>query len=80
MALPSEDDRDAIERAFAELVAGYHLTADAPGRVTLPLEAAIHQISLQSDTHFDPQLLELFVQVVKNSPVSPRTMEIAPAA
>ena len=30
MALPSEDDRDAIERAFAELVAGYHLTADAP--------------------------------------------------
>jgi hypothetical protein len=28
MALPSEDDRDAIDRAFAELVAGYHLTAD----------------------------------------------------
>ena len=31
MALPSEDDRDAIDRAFAELVAGYHLTADQPG-------------------------------------------------
>ena len=30
MVLPSEDDRDAIDRAFAELVAGYHLTADAP--------------------------------------------------
>jgi hypothetical protein len=30
MGLPSEDDRDAIDRAFAELVAGYHLTADAP--------------------------------------------------
>lgn len=30
MVLPSEDDRDAIERAFAELVAGYHLTADRP--------------------------------------------------
>jgi len=30
MVLPSEDDRDAIERAFAELVAGYHLTADSP--------------------------------------------------
>jgi hypothetical protein len=28
MVLPSEDDRDAIDRAFAELVAGYHLTAD----------------------------------------------------
>jgi hypothetical protein len=30
MVLPSEDDRDAIDRAFAELVAGYHLTADRP--------------------------------------------------
>jgi hypothetical protein len=30
MALPSEDDRDAIDRAFAELVAGYDLTADQP--------------------------------------------------
>ncbi|MGZ8381598.1 MAG: HD-GYP domain-containing protein, partial [Nitrospira sp.] len=57
-----------------------HLTADAPGRVTLPLDAAIRQISLQSHTHFDPQLLELFVQVVKDSPVSPRAMEVAPAA
>lgn len=57
-----------------------HLTADAPGRVALPLDAAIRQISLQSYTHFDPQLLELFVQVVKDSPVSPRTLEIAPAA
>ncbi|HEX6757133.1 MAG TPA: hypothetical protein VF086_01790 [Propionibacteriaceae bacterium] len=34
MALPSEDDRDAIERAFAELVAGYHLTADPPDTLT----------------------------------------------
>ncbi len=30
MARPSEDDRAAIDRAFAELVAGYHLTADRP--------------------------------------------------
>ena len=30
MGLPSEDDRDAIDRAFAELVAGYHMTADRP--------------------------------------------------
>jgi hypothetical protein len=30
MVLPSEDDREAIERAFAELVAGYHLTAESP--------------------------------------------------
>lgn len=57
-----------------------HLTADAPGRIALPLDAAIRQISLQSHTHFDPLLLELFVQVVKDSPVSPRAMDIAPAA
>jgi len=25
-----EDDREAVDRAFAELVAGYHLTADRP--------------------------------------------------
>ena len=57
-----------------------HLTADAPGRATLPMEAAIHQISLQSHTSFDPLLLELFVQVVKDSPVAPPAMDIAPAA
>ena len=34
MALPSEDDRDAIDRAFSELVAGYHLTADRPDPLT----------------------------------------------
>jgi hypothetical protein len=34
MGLPSEDDRDAINRAFAELVAGYHLTADPPDPFT----------------------------------------------
>ena len=30
MSRPSEDDRDAVDRAFADLVAGYHLTADRP--------------------------------------------------
>lgn len=57
-----------------------HLTADAPGRVVLPLDAAIRRISLQSQTHFDPLLLELFIQVVKDSPVSSPAMDIAPAA
>jgi hypothetical protein len=28
MSAPRDDDREAIDRAFAELVAGYHLTAD----------------------------------------------------
>lgn len=30
MTRPDEDDRSAVDRAFAELVAGYHLTADRP--------------------------------------------------
>jgi len=30
MTRPDEDDRAAVERAFAEMVAGYHLTADRP--------------------------------------------------
>lgn len=57
-----------------------HLTADAPGRVTLPLDAAIRQISLQSHTSFDPLLLEFFIQVVRELPVSPPAMDVAPAA
>jgi hypothetical protein len=36
-----EDDREAVDRAFAELVAGYHLTADRPDpQLTAPAEAA----------------------------------------
>jgi hypothetical protein len=36
-----EDDREAVDRAFAELVAGYHLTADRPDpQPTAPAEAA----------------------------------------
>ena len=30
MSRGHEDDREAVDRAFAELVAGYHLTADRP--------------------------------------------------
>lgn len=30
MSATPDDDREAIDRAFAELVAGYHLTADRP--------------------------------------------------
>jgi putative nucleotidyltransferase with HDIG domain len=57
-----------------------HLTADAPGRLALPLDVATRQISLQSHTHFDPLLLDFFIQVVKDSPVSPPAMDIASAA
>jgi hypothetical protein len=31
MSQAGEDDREAIDRAFADLVAGYHLTAERPG-------------------------------------------------
>ena len=52
MALPSEDDRDAIDRAFAELVAGYHLTADRPDPLTheAPDEPAVGSSALDGDT------------------------------
>jgi hypothetical protein len=30
MPRPGEDDREAVDRAFADLVAGYHLTSDRP--------------------------------------------------
>jgi len=36
MVRPSEDDREAVDRAFAEMVAGYHLTADRPEIETAP--------------------------------------------
>lgn len=34
MTRPSEDDRAEIDRAFAEMMAGYHLTAERPSDVT----------------------------------------------
>jgi hypothetical protein len=36
MSAPRDDDREAIDRAFAELVAGYHLTADRPDPLPPP--------------------------------------------
>lgn len=57
-----------------------HLTADAPGRSCLSTEAAIQQISLQSGTHFDPQLLGTFLDVVKDSTTSLPTSVVTPAA
>ena len=36
MTRPREDDQEAVERAFAELVAGYHLTSDRPDPLAEP--------------------------------------------
>jgi putative two-component system response regulator len=57
-----------------------HLTADAPGRSPLSVEQAIQQIAHQSLMQFDPQLLELFIDVVKESTASIPTMAAVPAA
>jgi response regulator RpfG family c-di-GMP phosphodiesterase len=57
-----------------------HLTADAPGRSSLSTEQAIQHISNQSHTQFDPQLLEPFMDVVKESTASIPTMSTGPAA
>ena len=40
MVRPSEDDREAVDRAFAEMVAGYHLTADRAEIETAPAPPA----------------------------------------
>ncbi|MCW2803786.1 MAG: hypothetical protein QOF52_1777 [Propionibacteriaceae bacterium] len=45
MVRPSEDDREAIDRAFAELMAGYHLTSDRPD----PLAAERQQPKADTD-------------------------------
>ena len=39
MSRGREDDRESVDRAFAELVAGYHLTADRPDPQPAPAEA-----------------------------------------
>ena len=57
-----------------------HLTADAPRRSPLSIEDAIQQIAPPSQTQFDPELIELFITVVKESTASIPTMTAVPAA
>ena len=57
-----------------------HLTADAPGRSPLSMEQAIQRIADPSLMQFDPQLLELFIDVVKESTASIPIMTAVPAA
>ena len=45
MSRADDDDRGAIDRAFAEMVAGYHLTADRPD----PLPAASAEAPQSAD-------------------------------
>lgn len=76
MVRPSEDDKEAIDRAFAEMVAGYHLTADRP---ELPAAAAEAPSDLEPEpepgvARPDPQPIFRFVE----SPAAPPAEE-APA-
>lgn len=57
-----------------------HLTADAPGRSPLSVEQAIQQITNPLLMQFDPKLLDLFIDVVKQSTPSISTMTAVPAA
>ncbi len=36
MGRPGEDDREAVDRAFADMMAGYHLTAERPELASEP--------------------------------------------
>lgn len=38
MARPGGDDREAVDRAFADLIAGYHLTAERPEHPVGPVD------------------------------------------
>lgn len=56
-----------------------HLTAETPGRSPLSVDDAIRRISLQSHTHFDPMLTDLFTRVVNECKASLPAMAIAAA-
>lgn len=57
-----------------------HLTTETPGRPSLSVELALHQISSQAHSHFDPTLLPIFIDVIKDYTPSFSTMAIAAAA
>jgi len=54
-----------------------HLTAETPGRAPLSIDVAIRTISLQSHTHFDPMLTDLFIRAVNECKASLPAMAIA---
>jgi hypothetical protein len=51
MARPSEDDREAVDRAFAEMMAGYHLTAERPEPAT-----TVDAADVSADLSVEPEL------------------------
>jgi putative two-component system response regulator len=61
----------AIAQAFD------NLTVDIPGNLPLSIEDAVKHITLQADTHFDPQLTEIFARVVRECKSSLPALAIA---
>ncbi len=57
-----------------------HLTLEAPDRSPLSVEMALHQLSSQAHTHFDPTVLALFIDVIKDYTPPLSAMAIAAAA
>ncbi|HEY5820533.1 MAG TPA: hypothetical protein VIT20_01065 [Propionibacteriaceae bacterium] len=55
MARPGENDREAVDRAFAEMIASYHLTADRPEPATVepPSSAAAETAPVPDATWAD---------------------------
>lgn len=56
-----------------------HLTAEGPARSPLSVDQAIRQITLHANTHFDPQLAELFARVVSECKTSLPAMATTPS-
>ncbi len=57
-----------------------HLTAEVPGRSSLSVKSALPTISSQAHIHFDPTLVALFIDVIKDYTPSLSAMTIAAAA
>lgn len=74
-----DDDRDSIDRAFAELVAGYHLTAarpDEPRTLELTSERAAEEPRIEATETAEPALP---VPAPPESSVQPLAWRAAPA-
>ena len=70
-----EDDPAAIDRAFAELVAGYHLTAERPD----PPALAAEQVPLQPGAPMEPTSPQLEADQFVPPPVEPLPRPGVPA-
>jgi hypothetical protein len=76
MPRPSEDDREAVDRAFADLVAGYHLTSDRPD--PLAPEQAVEASPAPAETELTEGVLTEGVWADEPPPFSPQLFNFVP--